>query len=176
MLDRYNLAVDKIKDIDLRMCFMQQRPNDPMDDILTNYLMIHSPHYEIAKMYFDFGEKHLKRHFKSTTYYQMCKRFLKKNVHIPKNVSICNAMKEGYLSGNHKNDHVIVLLEPFAKTRYSRDVPIYVPEVWSGHHRIGALIALEQYVVPVAIAKDMKPGSRFSEGKIHKLCVEEKWT
>tara|TARA_Y100000310_G_scaffold242079_1_gene246238 strand:+ start:1755 stop:2357 length:603 start_codon:yes stop_codon:yes gene_type:complete len=195
-LDRYNLGIKNIEDVDLSSCYMQQRPNQPFGRLLlsksgkvligTNGAFLissppkkegiidskitNSPHYELAKMILEEGERKTRKIFKETRYYQMCKILGKKN--FPEKIfGLIKSLEKGYLHGKHKKDFITILTEPFAKSRYNRNVEILVPEIWSGHHRAGILLALGQSIVPVAIAQDKDPGSCKSAGKIHGLCI-----
>jgi hypothetical protein len=177
-LGRYDLAIDKIQDVDLRCCYMQQRPNNSFDSILrkhdesVDYHLLNSPHYELAQIYINQGPSKTKEVFRSTKYYLMGK-MLGKSGFPGKIDDLIKSLSRGYLSHKHKWAYIVILNEPFARSRYNRDVPNLCPEIWSGHHRGGILLAMEKYIVPVVMAKDMKPGCRKSVGKIHGLCVEK---
>ena len=171
----YGLAKKEIIDIDLRTCYMQQRPNNPLDKILmegykVNSNMMNSPHYELAKRYIRKGERNTRKRFKRTRYSKMVKIFRRKGFP-EKFPNLVHSMKKGYLRRKHKRKYIMVLMEPFAYSRYNREVEMLVPEVWSGHHRIGILLALQQYVVPVMVVEDLHKGSCKCAGKIHDLCV-----
>ena len=178
-LKKYGLEVKEIKVVDLRKCYMQQRPNAPIDNLLldkgkVNSLLSNSPHYEISCLYYKKGEKWLRKHYKETRYFtMMIKYFNKRNFYA--NCSLINffeSMKSGYRRGKYKDDYISVLTVPFANSRYNRDIPNLVPEIFSGHHRAAALLALKRYEVEVIIARDMNPGLCKTNGKIHNLCVK----
>jgi len=171
-LSRYGLIVNRIEKIDLRTCYMQSRPNNPLVDGSENALMINSPHHELASSLIERGEKWTRKNYENTEYYGMCQKMGKKGFP-EKMIDLVWSIKDGYLADEYRDEYVICLDHPFAKTRYERDVPELVPEVWSGHHRIGILLALRKYNVSVRFAEDNYPGSKCSEGKIHGLCVEK---
>lgn len=134
--------------------------------------MIHSPHYKIFKLYFDNGSDWLKSNYKSTDYYEMCtKIFGKRDISVKKIISMCESIKKGYLRKGYEEEYPTILEKPFAFTRYNREVPMVKYEIFTGHHRIGALLALGVKRAKVIIGEDSKPSSCYSEGKIHNLCV-----
>lgn len=180
----YGLAVKGIIPMDLSTCYMQNCPNVDMQrmfrkrvrrkKIKANFFMTNSPHYHIAKMYYENGKRYTKAHLEETDYYRMCKEFLgKDSVGLKKIFSVCDSIKRGYRRSSYKNEHIVVLMEPFARTRYLRDVRDWVPEIWSGHHRAGALLALGQNVVKVLVAEDANPGSKYCVGKVHGYCKKK---
>ena len=175
-LKRYDLSRKKIKEIDLRDTYMQRTPNRTTQYLLkiankSTHLMVFSPHAEIFSMLHQFGESWVEKVFTDTRYYNMVALLGKKE--FPKKLKkIYRSIKKGYLHGKYKDKYIVVLEEPFAKSRYLRDVKDNVPEVFSGHHRIGALLALGRYNAKVVIAVDNKPGSKYSHGKIHQACVK----
>jgi hypothetical protein len=135
--------------------------------------MIFSPHYTMAKLYFKNGEEWLKKNYKDTDYYYMRTKFQNYNdINIDKFINLYESIKNGYLVGKYKDHYPVILEQPFAKTRYNREVPVSGYEVFSGHHRIGILLALEINNGPVLIAEDLHHGSCYSEGKIHNLCIK----
>jgi hypothetical protein len=172
-IKKYGLDIVSIKKVDLRECYVQSRPNCPFDIYFKdgNPLMTNSPHYEIAFLFYEHGERWLKNHYKELSYYKMMKKLGRAKFPI-RVVSVCNSIRNGYLKGKYSNEHIVLLSKPFARTRYDRDVPNLVPEVWSGHHRIGALLALGNDVVDVMMAMDVAVGSQTTNGKIHRACVK----
>lgn len=177
-LSIYGLKKKKICKIDLRNVYLQQRPNAEIDDLLyrNGYVdrkMGNSPHCEFARLYVKKGEKWLLLNYKNTRYYVMQCRFKKCNIgSIKRFITLCKSINKGYLKGMYKRQHPILLDIPFAGTRYGRDVTLLSPEVFSGHHRIGILIALKVYFAKVIVAKDVKPNTKKCYGKIHHLCKE----
>lgn len=135
--------------------------------------MINSPHYEIAKLYFDNGSSWLRNNYKSTNYYRMCIDFLgKKDVQVEKIISLCESIKKGFLRSGYEKEHPTVLEKPFAFTRYNREVPMVKYEVFAGHHRVGVMLAIGMKKAKVIIGEDLNPSSCYSKGKIHNLCKE----
>jgi len=178
-LKKYDIGVKEIKEVDLRNCYMQQRPNSSIGDLLldkgmVNSFIINSPHYEIACLYYKEGESWLRKHYKDTKYFtMMTKYFDKKNFYVNHTlINFFKSIKGGYRRGKYKNSYISVLLEPFANSRYNRNVPNLVPEIFSGHHRAAALLALKIYKVKVIVATDLKTGSCKTNGKIHNLCIK----
>jgi hypothetical protein len=177
-LKRYDLSRKEIKEIDLRDTYMQRTPNRSTDYLLAiekkrTHLMIFSPHTEIFSLLHQFGESWIEKVFTDTRYYKMASVLGKKD--FPKKLKkIYYSIRDGYLQGKYKEKYIVVLEEPFAKSRYLRDVEDNAPEIFSGHHRVGALLALKRYNVKVVVAVDNKPGSKYSHGKIHDVCVERK--
>jgi hypothetical protein len=156
---------------------MQYCPNSDMlnyffmKDGILDTRMIFSPHYNIAKLYFKNGKEWLKKNYKDTDYYYMRTKFQNYNdISIEKFSSLCDSIKNGYLIGKYKDSYPVTLEQPFAKTRYNREVPMSGYEVFSGHHRIGIILALGIIDEKVLIAEDLYPGSCYSNGKIHDLC------
>jgi hypothetical protein len=178
-IQRYNIGKKEVREIDLCETCMQYAPNSKMlysfcmvnGELDTR--MINSPHYEIANLYFNNGSDWLKKNYRSTSYYRMCRDFLgKKDISIEKIISLCDSIKKGYLRQGYEEEYPTVLEKPFAFTRYNREAPMVKYEVFTGHHRIGVLLALEINKAKVIIGEDVAPSSCFSEGKIHKLCVK----
>jgi len=163
---------------DLSKIYIQNTPNRPLDLLFSqkkpNYLLSESPHFELASLYIKNGSKWLEKNYKLTLYYKMCKYFLKKN---PVNttlkmIKICDSIKKGYLRKGYENNYIVLLLEPFAISRYNREIEFLVPEIFSGHHRAAILLALGYKSVKVIIAEDVQKGFCESRGKIHDLCVK----
>jgi hypothetical protein len=173
-LKKYGLKPLIFDTVDLRSCYMQQTPNRDQSVFIFkgewDISMLNSPHTEICSLYYEKGKAWLKEHYLETRYFKLKKQLGK--IEFPEKLpGLCDSIKRGYLSGDHKNDYIVVLKEPFAKSRYQRQVKNLVPEIFSGHHRVGALIASGQYNVPVMVAKDISPGLCFTNGKIHDACV-----
>ena len=177
-LGQYQIGIDNIRDVDLRQCYIQQRPNFPIDKLLVNgdgivdSRMTNSPHHELADLYVRRGEGKARKRFKGTRYCQMSKMMGRGNFPI-KLPGLHASLKKGYLRKKHKWNFIVVLMEPFASSRYKRNVVHLVPEVWAGHHRAAMLLALGKTIVRVVVGKDLKPGSRKCAGKIHDLCVKK---
>ena len=183
-LHKYGLRLDRFDRVDLKKCYMQSRPNNKfMDDVLGHIkdpersLMLNSPHLELALLYFRNGKKWMIDHYDHTRYRTMQMKYKKKNKFPFGFLKLCTSIKSGYLRKGFDSNFIVLLDEPFAKSRFNRDVPNLSPEVWSGHHRVGAVLALNKISgldsrVKVAVAADRKPGLLRSAGKIHNLCVE----
>jgi hypothetical protein len=175
-LKHYGLRSKDIISMDLQSCYMQARPNKPLDNILKNengvvdYSMLASPHTEIAKIYYEKGEKHLRKVYNETRYGVFRRKYMGKKDFPQRIIGLFNSIKKGYRRKGHKDHYIVILMKPFAKSRYNRDIPDLVPEIWSGHHRAGAMIALGKDIVEVLIAVDANPGTNYSAGKIHDLC------
>lgn len=176
---RYGVVKKEIREICLEDTCMQYAPNSGMlyhfcmVDGELDTRMINSPHFNIFSLYLKHGESWLKSNYKSTDYYRMCIKFLeKKDAPIKKIISLCESMKKGYLRSGYEEEYPTILEKPFAFTRYNREVPMVKYEIFTGHHRIGAMLALEIKKAKVIIGEDMNPSSCYSEGKIHNLCKE----
>lgn len=168
----YGLEPVGVEQVDLRTCHAFYPPNRPMNDLFPNErLMAFSPHFEICELYLKRGLDWLLRNYRDTKYWEMMQRMGKKNFP-QKVVDLCESMKAGYRREGFGSSFVVVLMEPFSASRYGRNVPNRTPEIWSGHHRTGAMLALGHNLVDVLIARDAKPGSKFSVGKVHGLCLE----
>lgn len=173
IIARYGLVKDKIENIDLQTCYSQNTPNKPISDIFNyNRLMIHSPHFQLAKMYYENGLSKTKKNYIRTDYCRMKEYFGKGSKFPSKIIPLYDSIKRGYLCEGHKEDYIVLLMQSFAISRYNRNEENLVPEVWSGHHRVGALLALGIYHADVLIAKDAHPGEKTSAGKIHRWCKE----
>ena len=168
----YGLEVVGVEPIDLRTCYVFYPPNNGMDDLFGDRCMELSPHVEICKLYLKQGARWLRRNYQTTRYGQMMDRLGKKNFP-QKIIDICESVREGYLCKGYEGSYIVVLREPFAASRYLRQIPNRVPEIWSGHHRAAALLAFGRYMVDVLVARDGAPGSKFSVGKVHGLCLGE---
>lgn len=170
-LDKFDLRLKEIRNIDLKRLHAQARPNYPLDDLFTQPAMLGSPHFEVADIYVNGGSKLLRSIFKDTRYYKMLQRFGKKPS-ADKIIRLVNSLRKGYLRKPYESSYIIALDEPFAYSRYGREVPWLVPEIFSGHHRCGGLIGLGNDHVKIVVAEDANPGSCYSSGKIHDLCKE----
>lgn len=180
-IERYGIKKKEVKEIDLAETCMQFAPNSKMlysfctMDGKLDTRMINSPHYEISKLYFEKGREWLIKNYKSTDYYKMCVEFFgKKDAPIKKVITLCESIKKGYLRKGYSEEYPTILEKPFAFTRYNRIVPMVKYEVFAGHHRVGVMLAFGIKKAKVMIGEDSKPSSCYSEGKIHKLCVEKK--
>jgi len=177
VLDRYGLIRTDIIDCDLRDCYIQYTPNRPIDKFLLSTFgeptMANSPHYEIFFLYRQNGRKWLKQNYADTQYCKMALSFGRTDY--PSKIrKLFSSMEKGYLRKNFKHKYIVVLNEPFAKSRYCRDINNDVPEIFMGHHRAGALLALDIFHVKVVLATDAKPGTKQCYGKIHNACVRRK--
>lgn len=169
-LKRYGLGRGEIKSIDLRTTYHQCTPARPMDEFFCNTgSMMDSPHLEFAQLYFKNGHSWMKKHYKKTRLHSLRKKLGKKRLPVGM-ILLCDSIQRGYLHGKHSDDHIIILDVPFCNSRYNLREHIKSPEVFAGHHRIGALLALKKFIVPVLFGVDESPGSCFSLGKIHAAC------
>ena len=169
-LDRYGLAFDRFETIDLQDCFAAYTPNRIWFDVFLDYKMINSPHAQIFSLLQKHGKRWLKQQYIHTRYNTMMQGMDKGGSFPQKILAIYESMKSGYLFGRHADSHIVVLEVPFAQTRYNRDVPNQGIEIWSGHHRGGCLLAMNQPIIKAIVAKDAHPGSCHSAGKVHDLC------
>ena len=81
---------------------------------------------------------------------------------------LLDSLKKGYLRKGYERDRIVVLNKPFICSRYGiKDTAIPSPEIFMGHHRAGALIAMGQNLVEVIIAKDDQPMAHQCYGKLH---------
>lgn len=177
ILNKYGLYRIDIIDCDLRNCYIQYTPNRPIDDFLISPVvgptMLNSPHYEIFSLYRKHGRKWLKSNYNDTQYCRMALSMGRKR--FPTKIrKLYSSLKRGYLRKGFRNNYIVILNQPFARTRYHRDVRNNVPEIFIGHHRVGALLALDIFSVKVVLARDLIPGAYQSYGKIHDACVEKK--
>lgn len=171
-MKKYKVRRVSISTVDLRQCYIQQTPNRDMSLFGGEFRVSSSPHAEICKLFFEKGEKWLKKNYKSTRYHELMKMIGKKKFPV-RIVNTCKAMKKGYLRKGYKEDYMVFLSHTFAVSRYERsDVKDLSPEVFTGHHRAGALCALGKFKVKVVIAEDIDPGSCKTNGKIHIACVK----
>ena len=172
-MNAYGLKRKELRVIDLRTTYCQSRPNKPIFHLFErgNTRMVGSPHVQFAEYYFSKGENWLRRNWKSTRYYKF-RNFIGKKGFPSRFVGLCKSVSNGYLRKEHAGEFITILDEPFSYTRFNRKVDLdLAPEVWSGHHRVGILIALEKYEAKVEVAMDKYPGSCKSYGKIHDLCI-----
>jgi len=178
-LNKYGLVLkDKIK-LDIKNTYIQCRPNKPIDFLLktengvVDTHMYNSPHCKICKLYLHNGGNWLKKNYRKTKYYKMMKFFGKKKINLDKIIGLCDSIKKGYLRKPYQYEHVIVLMKPLAMTRYDREVSLLSPEIFSGHHRAAALLALKKNYIDIIVAEDNRPGTHMCYGKIHKFCKKQ---
>ena len=162
-IDRYGLKFIEFKKIDLRTLFLQHRAG--MDEEYSK--LVNSPQLELAKLYYDKGTSWLIKNFKKTKYYTFQKEILHIDPHMPmKKIKLFDSVKKGYLRGAHSRDHILILKYPFVSSRYNVHAG-FSPEIFLGHHRAGALLALGRNKADVIVAKDIKCGKRECYGKLH---------
>ena len=184
-LSKYGLKPYSIEERELKSFYMQARPNHEfMNDVLGDtkspqkrFSMINSPHFEFATLYYKNGKKWMMNNYDKTRYKTMCFNYKRKKKFPQGFICLCDSVRGGYLRDKYSEDYIVILDESFARSRFKRSVLNLVPEVWSGHHRIGAILALNSIgisssTVDVVVAKDRTPGTMRSAGKIHKLCVK----
>lgn len=173
ILDKYGLGFNRISKIDIRETFHQSRPNSLLPCLRIEKGMLESPHFELAELIINKGRKYALKNYKKTRY-SCFKQAVGKNQFPKKMFKLIDSLKKGYLEPPYENDYIIVLNQSFAKTRYEREeCSEYAPEIWSGHHRVGILLALGQFKVNVVIAEDIEKGSKRCSGKVHELCVKK---
>ena len=177
---KYGLQKGGVETVLLRDLYVQYTPNIPeiynnffMDKNVLDPHMINSPHKHIADLYFKKGQRWLQKNYKKTPYYKMFVEVMgKKDISIQKFACLCESMKKGYLGGRYKKDHIVVLKNSFAVTRYGRTLPFDMDgyEIFMGHHRSGILLSLGILEEAVLVAVDVEVGTCNSYGKIHNLC------
>ena len=164
-LKRYGLKIEKIKKVDLTKVYYQYRPDVVCDRILTN-----SPHFEFAQQYYSKGLKWLNENFQNTKYSIFQKDVLKITPYIPmRKIYLFDSLKDGYLRKGYENDYIVILNNPFVCTRYEVNLSLPSPEVFIGHHRAGALLALGVEKANVIVAIDDEPGKCRCYGKLHDI-------
>ena len=85
-----------------------------------------------------------------------------------KKITLFRSIKQGYLRSGHDNNYIVLLNVPLIISRYGvKDILIKSPEVFMGHHRIGALLALGVNSARALLAEDNMPGTRQCYGGIH---------
>lgn len=162
---RYGLKIDEIKKVDLTKVYCQYRPDVEYDRIFTN-----SPHLEFAQHYYNRGLKWLNKNFKNTKYFIFQKDVLQIAPYIPmRKIRLFDSLKEGYLREGYENDYIVILNKPFICTRYGANLLLPSPEVFIGHHRVGALLALGIKKANVIVAMDREPGKCRCYGKLHNI-------
>ncbi|MHA1470264.1 MAG: hypothetical protein ACTSSP_06840 [Candidatus Asgardarchaeia archaeon] len=83
-------------------------------------------------------------------------------------IHLLDSIKEGYLRNGYNNNYIVLLDIPLVVSRYNvKNISIKSPEVFMGHHRIGALLALGIDRVRVILAEDEMPGTNQCYGKVH---------
>lgn len=171
ILKRYGLEFVNIRDIDLRTTHPQCTPSRPVNSFFGETgSMVDSPHAEFARLYYDHGLKWMKKNYRKTRLCLLRTKLGKQGFDMGM-VKLCDSIKRGYLYGKYSSEHIIVIDVPFCNSRYNlNEDNMRVPEIFSGHHRTGSLLALGKFVVPVIFCSDKFPGSCFSNGKIHSAC------
>jgi hypothetical protein len=171
-IDRYGLKVDLVTNIDLRNIHLQYFYNRKLDKLLTvggvvDRGMLNSPHYEFASLYYKNGEKWLDNNFKGTKYSYFRRKVLKKHEGVPrKKLRLLDSMRDGYLKKGFEESHIVVLREPLIISRYKANIILNPLEIFMGHHRVAALLALGINNVEVVMAKDIRSGSCDIYGKL----------
>jgi len=165
-IKRYGLKKERIDKVDLSKVYFQYQPS-----VKYSRILIDSPHVELAKLYYSKGLKWLNKNFKETKYFIFQRDVLNTTPYLPKRkMSLFDSIKKGYLAKEYKNDHIVILNTSFAFSRYNIDVsPDFTPELFMGHHRAGALLALGIKEVDVIIAVDDKPGECQCYGNLHDI-------
>lgn len=159
-LKKNRLSMDKIIDLDLRSLYIMQTPDRSYDHLLfrkgkLDRRIPNSPHAELAHLYYKHGRKWLLNNYKNTRYCYMREHYFGKphGKMVTRCISVFDSIKTGYLRGKYKDCYIVVLNEPFCNLRYAMGESLDVPQMFAGHHRAGALVALDIYEVPVLIAK-----------------------
>ena len=172
-IERYGLKIVSIKKVDLRDTYLQYLHNSKLDDLLTvdgsiDRSMLNSPHFELAHLYYDHGKKWLMKHYKDTKYFQFKNNVLNRTDIVPlKKIGVFDSIRDGYPKKGHEKDYVVLLNEPLIHTRFNvKHIPLNSLEVFIGHHRIAALLALGINEVKVIIAEDIKKGTCDIYGKL----------
>ncbi len=166
-IERYGLKIIEFKKVDLNSLYCQYIPEVKEDDRKINK----SPHLELSKLYYKHGVDWLERNFKNTKYYAFQKIISSGKYYVPKKkIRLFDSLKKGYLKNGHEREHVVILNKPFAFTRYGVDISLTLsPEIFIGHHRVGALLALGEREAEVIIAKDIRPMTCQCYGKLHNI-------
>ena len=173
-IKRYGLSFNHIEEIDLRESYAQYQPEVNYYKLFSStssLSMTDSPHTEIAHLYYENGLKWLTENYKKTKYHKLRKQILQLSGPLPaKKINLFKSMKKGYLRGKFSNAYIVVLKEPLVVSRYNVDIPsLGSPEIFMGHHRVGALLALGINFAKVVIAKDAHPGTCQCYGRIHDI-------
>lgn len=172
-IDRYGLSIESIINIDLRKTHMQYFIHDEMDKLLTidgiiDRKMLNTPHYKLASLYYDKGRSWFDKNYKSTQYFKFVNDVLgKKKYSFVRKFNLFDSIKLGYLKKGFEDDYIVVLKEPLIVSRYCfKDPSLKSLEIFMGHHRVAALMALKIYNVKVIMAKDVYQGSCDFNGKL----------
>lgn len=152
---------------------MQYYFSEYMDDLLLNYgsidrNMYNSPHIDFADKYYKNGKSWTMNNFVDTKYYKFLRYVKKTDGHIPmRKISLMDSIKKGYLMEGHEEDFIVILDMPLIETRYNiKSLGLKSPEMFMGHHRAAALMALGINKVEVIIAEDIKVGECDIKGKL----------
>lgn len=181
-IKRYGLSVVSVIKVDLCNTYFQYRSDPDFVKLFTNsdgivdISMANSPHYEFAYLYYKKSLRWLKNNFKDTKYYIFKKHILKRGSYIPlRKIHLFDSIRNGYLKGKHKKDYIVLLDKPLIETRYKfNSETLGSPEVFMGHHRLAALLALGVTRAKVIMAKDLEAGSCNIYGKLHDIYTREK--
>ena len=169
-IKRYGLKVVEIKKINLSLTYCQYRPEINVEEIR----MVNSPHREFADLYYKHGINWLEDNFHKTKYSNFQKNISGEKQYIPKKkIRLFKSIKKGYLINGYKDSHIVILNKPLIHSRYGvEDTSLETPEIFMGHHRAGALLALGKNKVDVIIAQDIQPGSCQCYGKLHNVYIK----
>jgi len=172
-IDRYGLKIVSIIKIDLRRTHMQYRIDDQLDELLkvdgvVDRSMLNSPHYKLACLYFNKGREWCETNFKDTDYFKLFNKVLGRVGNVPfRKFDIFDSIKDGYLRDGFDADHIVVLEKPLIISRYGvEDIHLDPMEIFIGHHRASALLALGRNIVDVIIVEDSEPGTCNINGKL----------
>jgi hypothetical protein len=174
---KYDLELLMLKNVKLEETCMQYRPESLFYDLMRDkngiidLTMKNSPHREFAFLYYRKGLKWLTKNFKNTKYCQFKSKILNRDINVPmRKIRLFDSLKKGYLSKGFEKDYIVLLERPLVETRYGVKCSEYsCPEVFMGHHRIGALLSCGVKKADVIIARDIASDSRQCFGKIHNI-------
>ena len=174
-IDRYGLKISSIKKVDLRKSYIQYLCNEVLDSILmidgvVDRNMLNSPHFELANLYFSNGEKWLVSNYIGTKYHKFKSKVLNREDGLPiRKLRVFDSIKQGYLKKGNEENYIVLLNKPLIETRYGiKSLNLKSPEIFMGHHRSAALLALGINEAKVIIAEDINKGSCDFYGKISK--------
>jgi hypothetical protein len=181
-IKKYGLIFDRFSDVNLEEVCVQYRPEIAFHNLMMgengelDFSMKNSPHYEFAHLYYSKGLKWMEKNFKKTKYFIFRKEILKSHHKVPiGKIRLFDSVKDGYLKKGFEEKYIVILERPLIETRYGiKQNKEMCSEIFLGHHRAAALLALNIKSVKVIIAKDANSNSCHVRGKLHDIYIKIK--
>ncbi len=165
LLSKQGLVFDGVVEVDLRECYLFQTPDKSVDHLMfsrgnRDNKLTNSPHTELAYCYFEYGREWVVKYYQHTRYCYMREHYLGKPVggQPSGSMSCFQSIKDyGYLGSKYSDCYILMIFDiSYCNSRYGMSESNDLPQIFAGHHRAAALIALGQYIVQVMAIKNEK--------------------